>query len=327
MKNYGLVASGGGYRSFYTGGVLVWLKQNDIPVAHLTSTSSGNNIVLDYLTWDWEREELPPVLTKTMRLSIRDISDVFKNFAGLTPAVIPTGAYLFKVNPRSTRKSLQLDNPKRRELLSTHLESTRWDILTTNLTQRKSELFNINEILSEVDDNSLERFMEIYIAGVTTIPYFEAVKMNGKFYLEGGYIDNTPLRSLFEDPGVEEIIAVDFTDYDYHTALENAYKSSMFAFAKTSIDMNLLVNDMQWCLPNISILSQAVFINRLLESLGKTSLELDGKTFFHKPLHILKPKNLEAMTISLKEMRAQKEYFNLGQKEAEALFNSIVGSD
>jgi predicted acylesterase/phospholipase RssA len=326
MKKYGLVASGGGYRSFYTGGVLVWLKQNDVLVTHLTSTSSGNNIVLDYLTWDWDKEELPPVLTKTMRLSIRDISDVFKNFAGLTPALIPTGAYMFKVNPQRTRKSLLLDEPERRNLLASHLQSTRWDILTTNLTERKSELFNVNDILSKIDDRSLARFMQVFIAGITTIPYFEAVKMDGKYYLEGGYTDNTPLRSLFEDPEVDEIIAVDFTNYDYHTALENAYKSPMFAFAKTSIDMNLLVSDMQWCLPNISVLSQAILINRLLESLKKPSIEIDGKTYFHKPLHILKPKNLEAMTISLKEMRAQKEYFQLGQESAEVLFNSILES-
>jgi len=323
MKNYGLVASGGGYRSFYTAGVLVWLKQNGIPITHITSTSSGNNIVLDYLMWDWEAEELPPVLTKTMRLSIRDISDVFKNFAGLTPALIPTGAYLFQVNKSRTRKSLLLDDHKRRDLFSAHLKTTRWDILTTNLTERRSELFDINAILSDVDDRSLSRFMDIFVAGITTIPYFEAVKMDGQFYLEGGYTDNTPLRSLFEDPKIKEIIVIDFTDYDYHTALENAYKSSMFTFAKTSIDMNLLVSDIQWCLPNISILSQAIFINRLLETLEKPTLELDGKTYYHKPLHILKPKNLESMTISLKEMRAQKEYFSLGQEEAQALFETI----
>jgi predicted acylesterase/phospholipase RssA len=323
MTTYGLVASGGGYRSFYTAGVLVWLKQHDIPLTHITSTSSGNNIVLDFLIWDWEKEDLPPVLAKTMRLSVSDIYDVFKNFAGLTPALIPTGAYLFKVDKNRTRKSLLLDEPERRTLLASHLDTVQWSILTTNLSLRRSELFRINEILSEVNDPALEQFMDVFIAGITTIPYFEAVKMNGQYYLEGGYTDNTPLRSLFEDPHIDEIIVVDFTDYDYHSALDNAYKSSMFAFAKTSIDMNLLVNDIQWCLPNISILSQAVFINQLLEMLEKPSIEVAGKTYYHKPLHILTPKNLESMTISLKEMRAQKEYFSLGQKEAERLFESI----
>ena len=324
MKKYGLVASGGGYRSFYTAGVLVWLKKNGIPITHLTSTSSGNNIVLDYLIWDWEKEELPPVLTKTVRLSLTDIYDVFKNFAGLRPALIPNGSCLFQVSKSSTRKSLLLDEPQRRSLLNDHLRTVRWDILATNLTRRKSELFPINEILVEVNDASLSEFMDVFIAGITTIPYFEAVKIGGHYYLEGGYTDNSPLRPLFEDPQVDEIIVVDFTDYDFHTALENAYKKSMLVFALNTIEMNLLVSDIQWCLPNISILSQANFINRLLETLDKPSLEVAGKTYYHKPLRILTPKNLESMSISLKEMRAQKEYFSLGQKEIEALFEAIT---
>ena len=36
--------------------------------------------------------------------------------------------------------------------------------------------------------------------------YFKARKVNGQYYLEGGYIDNTPLRALFEDPDVDEIV-------------------------------------------------------------------------------------------------------------------------
>ena len=73
MTKLGFVASGGGYRSFYSAGALVWLRRQDIPVVHITSTSSGNNIVLDYLLWDWETEPLPPVLTQTLRLSFKDI--------------------------------------------------------------------------------------------------------------------------------------------------------------------------------------------------------------------------------------------------------------
>jgi predicted acylesterase/phospholipase RssA len=322
-KKFGLVASGGGYRSFYTAGLLVWLKQNNINLTHITSTSSGNNIVLDYLLWDCDKEELPPVLTKTLRLNITDIYDVFKNFAGLSPALIPTGTYLFKVSKSRTRKSILLDDPERRVLLAKNLKNIQWDILTTNLSQRKSESFRVNQILDEINDSSLDTFMDVFIAGITTIPYFEAIKIRDQYYLEGGYTDNTPLRSLFEDPQVDEIIAVDFTDYDYHTAIDNLYKSSPFTYAKNSIDMNLLVNDIQWCLPNISVLSQAIFINQLLESLGEASLEVAGKRYFHKPLHILKPKNLESMTISLKDMRAQKDYYKTGQNDAQTLFDSI----
>lgn len=325
MKKLGLVASGGGYRSFYTAGALVWLKRHDIPVVHITSTSSGNNIVLDYLLWDWDREALPPVLTQTLRLNFRDIFDVFSNFAGLQPALVPNGSHLFTVSKSRCRRSLLLDDAKRRALLASHLNGVRWDIMTTNLTERKSELFSVNDILAEVDNASLDRFMDVFIAGITTIPHFKAEKVDGQYFLEGGYIDNTPLRALFEDPQVDEIIAVDFTDYDYHSAMERNYSKLSLVMLATSIDMNLLVSDIQWNLPNTAVLSQAVFVNQLLETLGRPTIEVAGKTYHHKPLHILRPKNLESMTVSLKDVTAQKEYFKLGQKEAEQLLHSMSG--
>jgi predicted acylesterase/phospholipase RssA len=324
MKQFGLVASGGGYRSFYTSGALVWLKEQSVPVVHLTSTSSGNNIVLDYLLWDWDREALPPVLTQTLRLSFRDIFDVFSNFAGLQPALVPNGSHMFTVSKGRCRKSLLLDDARRRQLLAEHLQAVKWDIMTTNLTDRRSERFSINDILRKVDDASLDRFMDVFIAGITTIPYFKAETVDGKYYLEGGYTDNTPLRALFEDPDVEEIIAVDFTDYDYHSALDKAYSRLSLIMLPNSIDMNLLVSDIQWNLPNTSVLSQATFINQLLEALDRSSIEVAGKTYYRKPLHILRPKNLESMTVSLKDVTAQKEYFGLGRAEVEQLFESIT---
>ena len=130
---------------------------------------------------------------------------------------------------------------------------------------------------------------------------------------------------MFEDPQVDEIIAVDFTDYDYHSAIARMYNKLSLVMLATSIDMNLLVSDIQWNLPNAAILSQAIFINQLLETLDRPSLEVAGKTYHRKPLHILKPKNLESMTVSLKHVTAQKEYFKLGQQETEQFFNSMPG--
>ena len=321
MKNYGFVASGGGYRSFFTAGVLVWLKKQGMPVIHITSTSSGNNIVLDYLLWDADKEDLPPVLAKTFRLNLKDIFEVFTNFLGLQAPLLPNGSHLFTVNKTMCRKSLLLDDTGRRAILSRHLNAVKWDILTTNLTQRRSEIFNINDILANIDDAALDQFMDVFIAGITAIPYFKAVKMNDQYYLEGGYTDNTPLRTLFADPAVDEIIAVDFTNYDYHTEIEKIYRQNSLVFIGNSIEMNLLVNDIQWGLPNRAILSQAILINELLKSLNKPSIEIDGKTYYRKPLHILRPENLESMTISLRDVTAQKDYFKLGQTEVEAAFN------
>jgi predicted acylesterase/phospholipase RssA len=319
MTNYGFVASGGGYRSFYTAGVLVWLKKNGIPVVHVSSTSSGNNITCDYLLWDWETEDLPPVLTRTMRLSVKDIFHVFSNFVGLRPSLLPSGSHLFTVDKDSCRKSLMFDDPKRREVLARNLLTVRWDIVATNLTRRESRYFDVNAILRSLDDDSVDAFMDAFLAGITTIPYFKAIKIDQDYYVEGGYLDNTPLKRIFEDPEVDEIIAVDFTDYDYHAELDKLYHYYPFTLPFNSIDMHLLVSDLQLTLPNRRVFTQAALINRLLEVLGKDSIEIDGRTFYRKRIHVLRPKNLESMTISLKDSTAQKRYFELGQEAAASL--------
>ena len=323
MTRYGFVASGGGYRSFFSEGVLVWMRKQGVPLVHIASTSSGNNIVIDYLLWDWENEELPPVLTRTVRLDVADIFHILGNFLGLRPQMLPTGTHLFSVDRASCRKSLLLDDPQRRELLARHLATLRWDIRATNLSRRQGHVFRVNEILESVDDSSLDRFMDAFIAGITTIPYFRAVTIDGDYYIEGGYLDNTPLRTLFEDDEVDEIIAIDFTDYDYHRALDKLYQSSAFSLPFNSIDTHLLVSDMQLTLPNTRVFAQAKLINGMLDAMGRPSAEIDGRRYYAKPLHVLRPKDLESMTISLKDSSAQKRYFELGQQAAAALFAGI----
>ncbi|MFZ0257292.1 MAG: patatin-like phospholipase family protein [Gammaproteobacteria bacterium] len=323
MKKYGFVASGGGYRSFYTAGALVWLKKNNVSINHLTSTSSGNNIVLDYMVWDWDSEEFPPTLTKTLRLKVTDIAQVFANFLGLRPALLPAGTHLFTVDKDNCRRSLLLDDPHRRTVLQEHLAAVKWDIFATNLTKREKRSFRINEMLSEIDDSTLSQFMDAFLAGITTIPYFKAITIGQDFYVEGGYLDNTPMRTLFEDPEVDEIIAIDFTDHDYHADLEKLYHSQMLTLPFNSINMFLLVSDMGLTLPNKKIFSQAEIINKLLEATGRDSIAIEGKTYHRKPVHVLRPENLQSMTISLKDSTAQKDYFKLGQQEAEALFSRL----
>jgi len=69
-------------------------------------------------------------------------------------------------------------------------------------------------------------------------------------------------------------------------------------------------------------LAQATLINGMLAAMGKTSAEIAGRRYYAKPLHILRPRDLESMTISFKDRSAQKRYFELGQQEAEALFKT-----
>lgn len=319
MTRYGFVASGGGYRSFYSAGALVALHRRGLPVVHIASTSSGNNITIDYLLWDKGTEELPPVLTRTMRLGVKDIFHVFSNFLGLRPQLLPTGSHLFTVDKDNCRKALLLDDPKRRAVLADALGKVRWDIATTNLTKRAKQLFSVNEILRTMDEGAISRFMDVFLAGITTIPYFKAITIDGDYFIEGGYLDNTPMASIFQNPEVDEIIAVDFTDYDYHAELEKIYRSSVFTLPLTGIDTHLLVSDLQLTLPNKRIFAGAELVNRMLEAMGKDSIEIDGRIWTRKKVHVLRPKNLESMTISLKDATAQKRYFELGLQQAEAL--------
>nr|MBS0020484.1 patatin-like phospholipase family protein [Gammaproteobacteria bacterium] len=323
MKKYGFVASGGGYRSFYTAGALVWLKKNNMTISHLTSTSSGNNIVLDYMVWDWDNEDYPPTLTKTLRLNVTDIAQVFANFLGLRPSLLPAGTHLFTVDKDNCRRSLLLDEPQRRATLKEHLAAAKWDIFATNLTKREKRSFRINEILSEIDDSTLSLFMDAFLAGITTIPYFKAITIGQDFYIEGGYLDNTPMRTLFEDPEVDEIIAIDFTENDYHADLEKLYQAQILTLPFNSINMHLLVSDMGLTLPNKKIFSHAETLNKLLEATGRDSVAIEGKTYYRKPVHVLKPENLQSMSISLKDSTAQKDYFHLGQREVAALFSGL----
>ena len=150
----------------------------------------------------------------------------------------------------------------------------------------------------------------------------KAITIDDEYYLEGDYTDNTPLRAMFEDPEVEEIIAVDFTDYNYHEELDKAYQSTAFTLPLNSIDLYLLVSDIQLTLPNAAVLSEAVRINEHLKAVNQTSVEVAGKTYHYKPLHILRPKNLKSMTIALKDSTIQKKYFQLGQNEVATFFSN-----
>ena len=60
----------------------------------------------------------------------------------------------------------------------------------------------------------------------------------------------------------------------------------------------------------------------MMEEMGRVSIEVDGRIYYRKPIHVLRPKNLESMTISLKDATAQKRYFELGLADAEKMFGA-----
>jgi hypothetical protein len=85
-----------------------------------------------------------------------------------------------------------------------------------------------------------------------------------------------------------------------------------------SVDMHLLVSDRE-----LPFSSQRIF------HAGETDQQPageDGGALCHrrrshhrKPLHVLQPKDSESMTMPLKHATAQKRYFELGLRDADAL--------
>jgi hypothetical protein len=64
----------------------------------------------------------------------------------------------------------------------------------------------------------------------------------------------------------------------------------------------------------------------MLEATRRSSMEIDGREYRYKPLHVLKPANLKSMTIALADSSLQKKYFELGQMEVQTLFQA-AGAD
>jgi hypothetical protein len=79
---------------------------------------------------------------------------------------------------------------------------------------------------------------------------------------------------------------------------------------------------MQLTLPNTRIFAQATLINEMLKAMGKQSAEIGGKRYYAKPLHVLRPKDLESMTKALfrsaKDSSAQKRYLRASARRKQA---------
>jgi predicted acylesterase/phospholipase RssA len=163
--------------------------------------------------------------------------------------------------------------------------------------------------------------MDAFLAGITTIPYFKAISIDGDYFIEGGYLDNTPLAHAVRRRRGRRNHCRRLHRLRLSPRTRQALQSSTFSLPFTSIDTHLLVSDMQLSLPNTRVFAQAKLINDMLKAMGKKSVDIDGKRYYAKPLHVLRPKDLESMTISLKDSSAQKRYFELGQQEAATLFS------
>ena len=181
-----LVLSGGGAKGSYELGVYKALKKLGIKIDIITGTSIGalNGAVL--CTGDYR---------KAKRLWLKlSASDMFN--------------YTFKDSKEYPK--IAKDIIKNKEIIRSLIDEDKirkskidYGLVTVNLNNRVPKMLTKSQIPKG-------KLISYVIASATCFPMVEMKKIDGEYYVDGGYYDNLPIN-LAIDMGADEIIAVDLS--------------------------------------------------------------------------------------------------------------------
>jgi NTE family protein len=214
----GLVFEGGGAKGAYQIGVWKYIRENKIRIDGVVGTSVGavnaaafavDDLEFAENMWkelsiekiaegEYDKEAFP----KEFKLETEEDMDMFyekfiRNDKGLdiTPMI-----------------NMLKENIKENEIRKKGMD---FGLVTYNLSLKKlEELF-----IEDIPANSLYK----YIMASSYLPVFKAVKLNGCYYLDGGFFNNLPLNMLAKK-GYKKIISVRLRperyDYSYFKGIE-----------------------------------------------------------------------------------------------------------
>ena len=189
-----LVLSGGGAKGAYELGVYKALKKLGIKIDIITGTSIGalNGAVLS--TGDYN---------KAKRLWLKMSSSEVFNYTFKSSAEYPKIA-------KDIIKNKGLSFDKASEVLSSVLDEDKirkskidFGLVTFNLKNRVPKVLTKDQIPKG-------KLVSYILASATCFPMVEMKKIDGEYYVDGGYYDNLPIN-LAIDMGADEIIAVDLS--------------------------------------------------------------------------------------------------------------------
>lgn len=189
-----LVLSGGGAKGSYELGVYKALKKLGIKIDIITGTSIGalNGAVLS--TGDY---------TKAKRLWLKMSSDEVFNYTFKAKSEYPKIA-------KDILKNKGLSFAKAEEILSSVLDEDKirkskidFGLITYNLKSRMPKALTKDQIPHG-------KLVPYILASATCFPMVEMKKIDGEYYVDGGYYDNLPIN-LAIDMGADEVIAVDLS--------------------------------------------------------------------------------------------------------------------
>lgn len=312
----GVVSSGGGLRTYYNAGLFYMLKKYGYDVVHITGASGGITAgAFPYLaseTCEDIEEEIKVLANKQHIFNIKE--------SFMTPSLFSTsGGYLAELDKNFFRREMERLSKIKKFL--DNLQKVRLDISVTNISYKvENEIYHFNPILLE--ENDLEKALDIIQATTSIIPITKAGQVNGHYCIDGGYSRNSPMKLLFNNDEVEAIILIDFTNYrKYQEVIDRAYYSTIFNlnYVQNFMDMLSLSMQVSFDACNRTQIDSALFFNNLIKDSGKKTLKIKDRTYYYKEIFTLKPENLEMSPIVPSAFKLAWEYYELGKEEAEKL--------
>jgi predicted acylesterase/phospholipase RssA len=290
------------------------LKKYKFNIRHITASSGGATAgALPYLAARDEKDIEEFTLRMIGRQSFFSLKRGF-----LTPSFFNTsGGYMLEMDKTFIHDELKQFSQM--ETFIDNLKKIRLDISVTNITGKvENEMIHFNPIILEEDD--YEKAFHFLHATICTIPLTKAPKINGTYYIDGGYSKNTPMKNLFHNPDVKSIIIIDYTNYQkYSQTIDECYRPNPFNFFENLSEMQELAMQISFDACNRTQLESALFLNNLIKDSPKQQLTIKGKSYVYKEIFSLSPVNVEMNPLHPKAETLAKEYYELGKKEAYSL--------
>lgn len=244
MGKTALVLSGGGSRGGYEAGVWQALRKLEIPIDIVTGTSvgaiNGAMVAQDKLELSlqlWEELE-------TYMIFDVDVKDDKENPFAFQIAGMPSGealAYLKEIITKGGAQNSGLTN-----LLSQYVEEDLIRKSSIDFGLVAMELATLKPLYLFKEDIPQGKMQDYILASASCFPAVQAMEIDGKQYIDGGYADVMPVEMAM-NKGADKVIAVHLEAAGFvrdDTLKEAREKAEQFTMIKSHWDLgNFLVFD------------------------------------------------------------------------------------
>ncbi len=220
-KTYGLALEGGGLRGSYQAGAIKALFDRGIKIGAVCGTSIGSlNAAfvamkkIDKLEALWHNFDISDIF----EFQNQDIENALKlDFKNVNP--IDLGKGIVKTTFSGGLNIDPLVNLIDREIDEEAVRNSdiKMGLVTYNLSDFKPEELMI--------DDMPEGKLKKYLIASSYLPVFKQKKLDGKYYLDGGFYNNLP-SNMLADYGLDDIIQIRL--HKFHTRVKPKRKVNIY---------------------------------------------------------------------------------------------------